>query len=161
MVTLAVVVLAIVPMLMERDKAWNMALRTSNLMKAATYADEVLADHILDPDDRKEWPGVVEDDPDFRYEITIETYDLSTGRVESEEDEAGQTGFSTTSAFVPSDAVPAPTGDEDDAGNPHRVRRYRIVVHFPGYGDEEGEEEYVLEGYGPVARDQPPPGTPP
>jgi prepilin-type N-terminal cleavage/methylation domain-containing protein len=159
MVTLAVVVTAIVPMLLVRDKAWNVALRTSNMMRAATYAEAILAEHILDPDDRKEWPGVIDDDVMFRYEITLETYDLSTGRVESEQNDSSETNFSTSSAFAPSDALAAPAATDEDADNPHRVRRYRVLIRFPGYGDEVSEEEYVLEGYAPVARDLPPPGA--
>jgi prepilin-type N-terminal cleavage/methylation domain-containing protein len=163
MVTLAIVVGTIVPLLFIRDAAWNMALRTSNMMRATTYAEELLAEHLLDPDDRKEWPGVVEDDPVFRYEITIETYDLSTGRVESEEQQGfgENSNFSSTSAFVPKDALEAPpTGAEEaELDNPHRCRRYRIVIHFPGYGEDEEELEYVLEGYAPVAREEPLPGA--
>jgi prepilin-type N-terminal cleavage/methylation domain-containing protein len=162
MVTLAVVVGVIVPMLFARDKAWNIALRTSNMMKAATYAEDVLAEHLLEVDDRKEWPGVIEDDPLFRYEITLETYDLSTGRVEADEDGAEDTNFSTSSAFTPPDALAAPpTPGDDEADDPHRVRRYRVVIHYPGYEEEESEKEYILEGYAPVARDLPPPGVPP
>ncbi|MHC5211740.1 MAG: type II secretion system protein [Planctomycetota bacterium] len=165
MVTLAVVVTAIVPMLFARDKAWNIALRTSNMMKAATYAEEILADHLLDPDDRKEWPGVYENDPMFRYEITLETYDLSTGRVESDGTQDGyasESGFSSSSAFAPPDALDAPTKTStEDPDDPHRVRRYRVVITFPGYEDEESEEEFVLEGYAPVALDLPLPGMPP
>jgi prepilin-type N-terminal cleavage/methylation domain-containing protein len=156
LVTLAVVSLAIVSLLGVRDASWNMAYRSGHMMRAASYAEELLAQHLINPETLDEYQGVVEDDPIYRYELTIEDYDLSTGRVEEPEDQDGfsqASNFSSTSAFTPPDAY---TPEDDEAADdPYRVRRFRVRISYPSLSGD-GDDEYVLEGYAPRATEQEP-----
>jgi hypothetical protein len=154
---LGIVTVAVVPMLVVRDAAWNVAYRSEHALKAAIYADELLAERLTDPDDVRQQQGVVEHDPAFSYELTIERYDLATGRVEEEGEDGlpADSAFSQDSAFVPPDAAGPPEGAED-LQDPQRVRRFRVVVRYPSADpEEEGDSEYVLEGYLPLARKEP------
>ena len=152
LVTLAIVTLAIMPMLAVRDAAWNIAYRSGHMLRAADYAERILAEHMTDPDDVKEQQGVIEEDPAFEYELTIETYDLSTGRVE----EAGDESFSASSKFSQVPAAGAPDAglseDEEAEDSPHRERRFKLHVMYPGL-DDDNKEEYVLEGYLPMVKE--------
>jgi len=155
MVTLALVALTILPLLELRQQASNMAFRSGHMLQAMTYAQQLLAERATDPELVKERQGVVEEDPVYRYEITIENFDLSTGRVEDESDAdniaAGGTNFSSESAFVPKDAGvnEADTSDENQA---YKVRRVKVTVYYPSLeGDTEGKLE--LEGFTPRAID--------
>ena len=151
MATLAIVALLIVPILQERETASNMAFRSGHMMMALAYSQQLLADRTLDRDPAKELQGVVETDPDYRWELTIEEFDLSTGRVVEPEDQQGftqGTNFSTTSGFnVPGDAGVPPDGSEQDSA--HRVRRYKLTMYYPSLDDEQ-EGRLVLEGFLPL-----------
>lgn len=154
LVTLAIVAGAIVPLLVVRDATWNMAYRSGHMLRAAAYAEQILAERTTDPDDVKDYQGVVEEDPAFHYELTIETYDLATGRVDEPGDESVSTtsGFSAESAFAPPDAQAAPEEeDEDHYDDPQHVRRFRLKLLYPGL-EADRESEYLLEGYLPMAR---------
>jgi len=157
LVTLAIVASAIVPLLVVRDATWNIAYRSGHMLKAAAYAEAILAEHMTDPDDLREHKGFVEEDPAFHYELTIEGYDLSTGRVDEPEDEdaiSTTSNFSSQSAFTPSDAAAAPEEQLDLYKDPQHVRRFRLRVLYPGL-DEDREGQYLLEGYLPMARKEP------
>jgi prepilin-type N-terminal cleavage/methylation domain-containing protein len=159
LVTLGIVAVAIVPLLVVRDAAWNVAYRSEHMLKAAAYAEAILAERMTDPDDVKELQAVIEDDPAFHYELTIEHYDLATGRVEVPGDEtAGGSEFTADSAFAPPDAG-GPLEDEEDLDDPQRVRRFRLKVLYPSM-DEDEEGEYLLEGYLPLTRKEPTDGMP-
>ena len=155
MATLAIVALLIVPILQERETASNMAFRSGHMMMALSYSNQLLADRTLDRDPAKELQGVVETDPAYHWELTLEEFDLSTGRVVEPEDQQGfsqGTAFSTTSAFnVPGDAgVPPDVSEQDSA---HRVRRYKLTMFYPSL-DEEEEGRLVLEGFLPLVVEQ-------
>ncbi|MGQ0551868.1 MAG: type IV pilus modification PilV family protein [Planctomycetota bacterium] len=153
--SLAIVALAVVPMLVTRDQAWNIAYRSGHLLRAANYAQELLAERLDDPERLKDHLGFFDDDPSFRYEISLEDYDLSTGRVIEEDDPNGfsqETKFSTTSAFMPADAKTVTAAEED---SPHRVRRVKIKIWYEGLEDGE-PSSYVLEGFVPRATEIPP-----
>ena len=138
MVTVAIVGLCILPLLEVREQSSRMAYKSGHMLNALSYGNRILALRMLDPDKVKDEAGVIEEDPAFGYLLTVEDYDLSTGRVVEEEDEQGfssETKFSTTSGFtsgVPQDAAPGP---EDMAAEDtqHRVRRMKLTITWPGH----------------------------
>ncbi|MHC4846026.1 MAG: type IV pilus modification PilV family protein [Planctomycetota bacterium] len=155
MVTLAVVGLAILPVLTVREDSAHMAYRSSRMMQALTYAERLLAERMTDPEVLKDRVGFIEDDPAFRYEISIEDFDLATGRVEEEDDDPNSP-YSINSPFAPADAgVPPGMEDEEEMNDPNLVRRVKLTIFYPGL-DEELEEKVVLEGYIPRATEKDP-----
>jgi len=157
LVTLAIVATAVVPLLAVRDATWNIAYRSGHMLRAAAYAEAILAERMTDPDDVREHKGFIEEDPAFQYELTIESYDLSTGRVDEPEDEDGistTSNFSAQSAFAPPDADAGTEQQLDLYKDPQHVRRFRLKVLYPGL-DEDRPGEYLLEGYLPMARKEP------
>ena len=157
MVCVAVVGLCILPLLELREQSSRMAYKSGHLLLALTYGDRILNDRMLDLDKAKDETGLIEDDPAFGYVLTVEDYDLSTGRV-VEEDEDGfsdTSNFSSTSNFgpnAPSDAAPGPE-DVADANSQHRVRRVKITINWPAL-DGDQREELVLESFIPRVIDQ-------
>jgi hypothetical protein len=155
MVTLALVGLTLLPLLELRQTSQNMAYRSGHMLQAMTHCQRLLAERLTDPETLKERLGVVEDDPFYRYEISIEDFDLSTGRVEEEGEAApGEyadgTAFTTESAFVPNDAATTPP--ESKANPAYKVRRVKVKILYPSLEDGV-EETYALEGYVPRAVD--------
>ncbi len=149
MASLAIVGLCILPILEARELATNKAFRSGHMLTALSYAQRLLAERMRDPERLKERQGVIEEDPVYRFEMTLEDFDLSTGRVE-EEDESAQgaasSGFSTESAFTPpNDAVPE---DESKENAAYKVRRVTVRVFYPAV-DGDREDQIVLEGYVP------------
>lgn len=154
MVCVAIVGLCILPLLEVREQSSRMAYKSGHMLRALAYGDKILTDRMLDPDKTKDETGVVEDDPLFGYTLTVEDYDLSTGRVVEEQDDnkafSTTTDFSTTSAFttgVPQDAAPGPD-DVADADSQHRVRRVKLSITWPSL-DGDQREELLLEGFLP------------
>jgi hypothetical protein len=131
-----------------------MAFRSGHMLLAMTYAQQLLADRITDPETLKERAGVIEEDPVYRYEISIENFDLSTGRTEEEEEAAkeasGTSVFGTESAFAPPDA--GGTEEQPDENEAYKVRRVKVTVFYPAL-EGETEEKLSLEGYVPRAID--------
>ena len=162
LVTLAIVALAYVQLLVISEAASNVAYRSGHMLKAADFAEKILAEHMTNPDDLKQYQAVVEENPAFHYELTIESYDLATGRVDDPGDEAGSasSNFSTESAFLPADAQAAPEEEQDLYDDPQHVRRFRLKVSYPSL-DAEKEAEYLLEGYLPMARKESDHAVPP
>lgn len=154
MVTLALVGLLIVPLLTVRETAAHIAFRSTHLMKALAFGQELLAERMTDPEIIKDQIGFIEDNPAFRYELSIENFDLATGRVE-EEDIDPNNPYSINSPFAPSDAGVPPTPDEDELNDPNLVRRVKLTIFFPSLDDDE-EEKVVLEGYIPRATENDP-----
>ncbi len=154
MVTLALVALTLLPLLELRQLASNMAFRSGHMLQAMTYAQQLLADRITDPETLKEREGVIEDDTVYRYEISIENFDLSTGRTEDEDqahdNASGSTNFSTESAFAPSDS--GTNVAETDENQAYKVRRVKVTIFYPSL-EGESEEQLSLEGFVPRAVD--------
>lgn len=148
----------ILPLLEARERASRMAYRSGHLLRAQAHAQRLLAQRLLDPDRARDEAGVIEEDPVFQYVITLEDYDLSTGRVVEEQDEQGftqGTAFSETSAFsgsVPGDALPGP--DElSDRQSQHRCRRLRLTLSWPSLSGD-APDQLVLEGFLPRVLDE-------
>jgi prepilin-type N-terminal cleavage/methylation domain-containing protein len=155
MCALGIFALLVLPMLVVRQSASNMAFRSNRMLTALSYSDKLLAERMTNPERVNQLLGVVETDPDFHWELTLEDYDLSTGRVDEPQNDgtgfSDGTNFSTVSAFAnPSDAG-APTDTEADISS-YKVRRYKLTMWYPGQHDD-NEDKLVLEGYIPRATD--------
>ena len=159
MVCVAVVGLCILPLLEVREQSSRMAYKSGHMLRALSYGDKILTDRMLDPDKAKDETGVIEDDPAYGYTLTVEDYDLSTGRVVEEQDDdqafSQATSFSTTSSFttgVPQDAAPGPE-DVAAADTQHRVRRVKLSISWPSHEGEQ-RDELLLEGFLPRVLDE-------
>jgi prepilin-type N-terminal cleavage/methylation domain-containing protein len=159
MVTVALVGLCILPMLETRQKASDLAYKSGHMMRALAYGQRILTDRMLLSQRVKDETGLVEDDPVYEYQLTVEVYDLSTGRVVEEKDDAStfstSTQFSTTSKFTNGQA-PADSGpqtDDPEKDKAHQVRRVKVTISWPSLeGDQ--PEHLVLEGFLPLTDDQ-------
>ena len=150
MVTVAILGLAILPMLHVREKAANRAYRTTHLMRGLHHAEELVARYGREKDQIPQFEGVVEEEPQFRYLMTFENWDLASGRSEDELEEDAEDEDS--GIIRPPDAG---TVEEDPRGDPHKVRRYRIEVFWPNIEEEDAEESVVLEGFLPRIWEEP------
>jgi len=158
MVTVALVGVCILPMLEAREKASHLAYKSGHMMRALNYGQRILTDRMLNSQRVKDESGLVEEDPNYGYQLTVEVYDLSTGRVVEEKDDASQfsttTQFSTTSKFTsgaPADA--GPQTDDSDKDLQHQVRRVKVTISWPSLEGEQ-PEQLVLEGFLPLTQDQ-------
>lgn len=143
---LGIVGFALMGFLEVRSAAAYSSWKSQMDLRALHHADERLAALMLDPDEYAEQAFVVEDDPAFRYVLTVEEYDLSTGRESDDEDTDVAGGFSAEfeSSFTPPDA-----GGEELDDNPHLVRRVKIVMLYPDLENDDQDQQLVLETYLP------------
>jgi prepilin-type N-terminal cleavage/methylation domain-containing protein len=159
MVTVALVGVCILPLLELRESSSQMAYRSGHQLRALAYGEQLLQERLLDPDEVKEEVGVIEEDPVYSWVLTIEDYDLSTGRVVEEDEEQGfsqSSNFSQTSNFTsgaPGDAVVPDENEVADEHSQHRVRRFKLAVRWPALSGD-APDELLLEGFLPVARDE-------
>jgi prepilin-type N-terminal cleavage/methylation domain-containing protein len=160
MVTVALVGICILPLLEVRESSSQMAYRSGHQLHALAYAERLLEERLLDPDEVKEEIGVIEEDPTYSWVLTLEDYDLSTGRViEEDEEQQGfsqSSNFSQTSGFTagaPGDAVLPDEDEVADEDSQHRVRRFKLAVRWPSLSGD-APDELLLEGFLPVAREE-------
>ena len=158
MATVALVGICILPMLEMRERASQLAYKSGHMLRALAYGERILTDRMLKPERVKDEAGLVEEDPAYEYKLTVEVYDLSTGRVVEEQDPNSEfsttTNFSTTSKFTsgaPADAGPETDETKEDIA--HQVRRVKVTISWPSL---EGEmpEQLVLEGFLPLVEEQ-------
>ena len=157
MVTLAVVGIAIMSALTVREESSHDAYRSTHLMMALTYAQDLLADRMTDPEVLKDQVGIIEEDPAYHYQLSIEKFDLSTGRVDEDDGGDPNDPLSINSQFAPPDAgvPPGATDDQEDLSDPNLVRRIKVTVTYPGL--EDGQEgKVVIEGFIPRATEKEP-----
>ncbi len=151
MFALLVVGWASAQILQAREVSSNLAFKAGKQIQALQYAEQILARSMLSTDTWNEYESVIEDDPVYRYTLTVEEFNLSTGRASDEDDELNVSGgfgeFET--AFVPGDAAT----NEEPEFDPHAVRRFKIVMHYPSLlGDQ--DEELTLETFIPAILDE-------
>jgi prepilin-type N-terminal cleavage/methylation domain-containing protein len=158
MATVALVGICILPMLEMRERASQLAYKSGHMLRALAYGERILTDRMLNPARVKDEAGLVEEDPAYEYKLTVEVYDLSTGRVVEEKDASSDfsttTSFSTTSSFTtgaPGDA--GPPGDETKEDIAHQVRRVKVTISWPSLQGEQ-PEQLVLEGFLPLVEEQ-------
>ncbi len=144
MVTVMLLGIVILPILQIREDATNRAIRSKYMLLALHHAQELIATHGREVEQIDAFEGRFEELPEFRYELTLQDWDLATGRPEDEED---QDPFANDfGAIAPSDAEAA---DEEMRSDPHRVRRFSVKVYFPDSKKEDEEEHVALEGFLP------------
>lgn len=152
MATVGLVALVLLPILTVRESATNKAWRASQMLQAVQHAEQLLARRARDVDPVDQEQGLIDEDPFYRYELTLENYDLATGLSEEEEEEQEQREDSIF-ADPPPDAGML---EEDDRDDPHKVRRFAIKILWPGIEEEQQDSELVLEGYIPrIWKDEP------
>ncbi len=156
MMTVFLLGVVILSILGVRETATNRAFRSKNQMLALHHAQELLADHARDLDQLDRFEGRIEDATDFHYELTLEDWDLSTGR--AEDDEEDDAFDDPSGALAPADAG---AYEEQAIDDPHRVRRFRVKVFYPHVTEEDSEEFVLLEGFLPrmYDKDRDPLGT--
>ncbi len=159
MVTVALVGICILPLLEVRESSSQMAYRSGHQLRALAWAEQLLQERMLDPDEVQEEVGVIEEDPVYSWVLTLEDYDLSTGRVVEEDEPQGfsqSSNFSQTSNFTagaPGDAVVPDEDEVADEHSQHRVRRFKLAVRWPSLSGD-APDELLLEGFLAVARDE-------
>jgi len=150
MVTLAIVAIAIIPMLGLREESMLKSYQARNANMARELSRELLSE--LEFHNLEVLSGEVEGYPGFFYEIEVTLEDLVTGEKDEEEDNK-QLGTSDkknnnnnnedegfTSAFTPADAV-----DPEDAQNQeYPVRRVKLTLTYPNLVDEDKPKEMVI-----------------
>jgi prepilin-type N-terminal cleavage/methylation domain-containing protein len=146
MVSVAILALAVVPMLLTREHCYDMAYNTKNERTIQELAQRQLAYLALNVI-RGEGAGEVEGAPDYFYEYTITIYDFRSG-LEEDEDEINdrETGRLDT-GNAPRDAVFADE-DTEDVG-PHMARHVILKLYAVDGGEEKGKE-FVLDTYIPL-----------
>lgn len=143
MVSVAILAVAVVPMLLTRERCYNMAYDTKVMRTLQEMAQQQLADISINVI-RGEGAGELEGAPGFYYEYTVTIYDFRSG-LEEDEDEDNESRLDTTNA--PGDAVFADE-DVEDVG-PLMARHVVIKVFAPDDGDAKGVE-YTIDTYIPL-----------
>ncbi len=141
MVSVAVLALAVVPMLLTREYCYDSATETKILCLQQELAKRQLSYIALNVI-RGEGAGDFEDYPDFTYEYEVTIYDFQAGLEEDEENDDG--AFNTT---APGDAVYV-DNDLDNVGS-HMARHIILRVYAPDQDDGQ-EAEYVIDTYVPL-----------
>lgn len=144
MASVFIIGIIILPFLTTREEAQARAYRSQRMIEAANHGREFVARRMRDIVSVREERGVLEEDPTFRYEFTLENFDLSTGYGEDEEN--ADDPYAEYPGPLPPDAQ---LGDEEEERTPYKVRRYVLVLTWDGYAEESEEERFVLEGYLP------------
>lgn len=149
----------ILPILGVREQSSQRAYRSSHMIVALNYAEQILADAMVMTDERDELVGQIEDDPQYTYTLTLKEFDLSTGMHQDEDldDEFYQDDSDAALAYQPGDSGTTPEEEDEERDNPHRVRRFSIEVRWPKWSVPDGEDEQsdaafdsvLLEGFLP------------
>jgi len=143
MVSVSILALAVVPMLLTRERCYDMALSNKVARTLKELAQQQLAYISLNVI-RGESAGEVEGAPGFRYEYDVTIYDFGSG-LEEDEEEDNESRLDTTNA--PRDAV---YSDEDvDAVGPLMARHVVLKVFAPE-GIDENIEEFLIDTYLPL-----------
>ena len=147
MVSVAILALAVVPMLLTRERCYEMAYKTKIERTLQELAQRQLAQISLNVI-RGEGSGEIEDAPGFSYEYTVTIYDFASGLDENDCQRNGNDGGNLDTSNAPRDAVFA---DEDvkDVG-PMMARHVVLKVYAPSEDDESKGKEYDLDTYIPL-----------
>ncbi len=143
MVSVAILAVAVVPMLLLREESFQKALYSKSIRVARELAQRQLTQIALEVLE-DEGAGNFEDWPDYRYEYKVTLYDFSGGMSEYD-GEYGDSYLDDT----PSDSV---FDDEEEEIGPMVMRHVEIRIFFPSVKQEEEDmdNEYVIDTYIPV-----------
>jgi len=164
MVAVGLLGLVILPILRVRQIATRSAYNASHLVTALSHAEQLLSDYALNWREIDNLEGEIEEEAGnrrrteavYRYLVTMKEYDLSTG-LNVYDDEMDDDVFSDyEQGLLPGDAGIPPEDEDEERGNPHRVRRYEITMFWPSWGANESEsdkdeslDELTIEGFLP------------
>jgi len=145
MVSVAILAVAIVPMLYLREVSFHKAMATKALRAAQQLAQDKLSEIALEVRSG-EGSGAFEGWDDFRFDYTVTLYDFSSGFGDEELDEA----FDLEDRSNPSDGLFR--DDELKEIGPMMMRHVELTVTYSvNLGDDGGEEnEYVIDTYMPA-----------
>lgn len=140
----------LLPLLTIRERATGRVERAHSRFRAIVHAENILTQHLRDPQEVLQGGGEVEDDPYFRYELTIEDWDASTSlpEVDEEDDES-----SLFDEITPGDAGVPPEDEDEVLFSLHEVRRFEVEVFWPHHEKADQEESLRLEGFIPRVPD--------
>jgi prepilin-type N-terminal cleavage/methylation domain-containing protein len=164
MVAVGLLGFVILPILQVRQVSSRKAYNASHLVIALSHAKQLLADYTLDWREIENLQGEIEEPTGnqrvtqavYTYLITMKEYDLATG-LNVYDDELDDDVFSDyEQGLLPGDAGRPPEDEDEERGNPHRVRRYEITMFWPSWhADESGDDEddaldqLIIEGFLP------------
>ncbi len=135
MVSLLIVGSVALIFLQVQGQSSDKAFIAEKSLMAMRYVDEIIAEHMLDPELYDEAQMIVEDDPMFVYVLTVEEFDLATGRKE-DEDETNLDGGFTAEFQSGFNNDYGGDEDEDEEDQPHLVRRIHIEMFYPSLGED-------------------------
>ena len=144
MVSVAILAVAIVPMLFLREDSYRKALFTKAVRVAHELAQRQLSVIALEVR-TGEGAGNFEDWPDYQFEYKVSLYDFSGSM--SDKDEEDPYGWYDGSD--PSDSVFA-DGELKEYG-PMVMRHVELKIVYPSFEGEEAEmSEYIVDTYMPM-----------
>ena len=142
MLTIAVVGVAVVPVLLIREQSKRQSYQARNANIARTLARELMSEiefHGLDPQ-----ASQIEGYPGFEYEYEVEQVDLVSGEEEDEDDrnDPYNQKSSDNSVFSgPRDSVFPEEQEEEDS---YLVRRVKLTIRYPNLKTNGGDEPNQL-----------------
>ncbi|MBI4878239.1 MAG: type II secretion system protein [Planctomycetes bacterium] len=143
MLTIALVAVAIVPMLRIREQCTRQSYQARNANLARMLARELMSEiefHGLD-----QISGQIDGYPGFSYEAEIQEVDLITGKDEQEDEEKDDPfNSSRDSTYQPADAVWAADREEEKENQEYPARRVRLTLFYPNVARDASEEPLKL-----------------
>jgi hypothetical protein len=145
LVTLALVAIAIFPLLQAREMSMIKSYQARDANLARELARRLLSE--LEFHDLQNLRGPVDGYPGFVYEIEVEDEDLVTGEKEDEDEKKLGTTKNkpkkdqdeNPSPFSPADAVDPETENQD-----YPVRRVKLTLTYPNLLDDEKPHQLVI-----------------
>jgi prepilin-type N-terminal cleavage/methylation domain-containing protein len=144
MVSVAILAMAIVPLLLIRERSYTCALYSHSLRKAQEFAQLQLGKIALEVR-TGEGSGSFEGWENYTFEYKVSLYDFGGGMLAGDED---YDPFGENTG--PGDSV-FPEDDEETFG-PMVMRHVELTIFFPSVREEEEDliNEYVIDTYIPV-----------
>jgi prepilin-type N-terminal cleavage/methylation domain-containing protein len=145
MVSVAILAIAVVPMLLTRERCYDMAYDTKIQRMLQDLAQQKLADIALTVIDGDE-AGEIEGAPGFSYSYEVTIYDFQSG-LDSEEEDEEERDSRLDTFNAPGDAVFA----DNDFDQVHDLMARHVILKI--YAPDEGDgkmEEYVIDTYLPL-----------
>lgn len=156
MCAVALVGLTVLPLLEVREQCYARAYRASRMQAAMNHAEQLVVKCLLTADEYDQYEAPVEDDPQFRYVLSLEEFDVSTGltakEAENQQEQDGtDTGAASFGSSLPGDAGFAEE-EQEDRDDPHVVRRFHVTVLWPAWTGEDDDawDQVELEGFLPM-----------
>lgn len=140
MMTVTLVAIAIIPLLLIRERSVIKSYQAHNANLARMHAREILSEVEFRGIDQGS--GQIDGFPGFSYNVEIQEVDLVTGEDDEDEDSAFSDNNSSSSKYEPQDQTWA--DDEEDEEKIYPVRRVTLTLWYPNLDPEAGEESLEL-----------------